>query len=80
MLKPDYFGKENVWCITLFCLGTNALLLNNIFTPVLLAKMDVVKNQVVKYSTKVFTFIILLVALFIWNKLNVGFLLALSGI
>ena len=80
MLKPDYFGKENVWCVTLFCLGTGALLLNNIFTPVLLAKMEVVKSQVVKYSTKVFTVIILLVALLAWNKLDVGFLLALSGV
>lgn len=80
MLKPNYFGRENVWCIVLFCLGTNALLLNNIFTPVLLAKMEVVKNQIVKYSTKVFTFIVLIAALFGWKRLDVGFLLALSGI
>ena len=80
ILKPDYFGKENIWCVAVFCLGTDALLLNNIFTPVLLAKMEVVKNQIVKYSARIFTFTILILALLLLKTLDVGFLLALSGI
>lgn len=80
MLNPEYFGKENIWSVIFFCMGTAALLLNNIFTPVLLARMEVVKNQIVRYSTTVFTFIVLAIAILIIGKLYVGYLLALSGL
>lgn len=80
MLNPAYFGKENIWSVIFFCMGTAALLLNNIFTPVLLARMEVVKNQVVRYSTTVFTFIVLAIAILIIGKLYVGYLLTLSGL
>lgn len=77
--NPDYFGRENIYSIVLFCLGTSAILVCNIFTPVLLAKMEVVKNQIVKYSSRIFTFLVLLLGWLCWDCLDVGFLLGLTG-
>lgn len=80
ILNKDYFGKENVYCIAMFSVGTSAMLINNIFTPVLLTRMEVVRNQMVKYFGRVFTLIAFGVLFLFGKKLSVGFLLGLSGI
>lgn len=75
-----YFGDERLDYLIYFSLGTNAMLLSSIFTPVLLTKMEVVKNQIVKYFTRVLTLVVLLIYLFSSFELTVGFLIALTGI
>lgn len=75
----DYFGDDAVFFICLFCLGTSATLINNIFTPVLLTRMEVVRNQVVKYSSRIITFLALSLLLLFKHQLNVGFLIGLTG-
>lgn len=77
---PGYFGKESYMSVALFCIGTDAMLISNIFTPVLLTKMEVVRNQIVKWSTQVFTLVALLLLLLFHMELTVGFLVGLTGI
>ena len=79
LFTRGYFGNDSILCVGLFSLGTSATIINNIFIPVLLTRMEVVKNQTVKYSTRVITLVALLTALLIGKKLSVGFVIALSG-
>lgn len=79
LLSPDYFGKDSLLCVCLFCIGTSAILINNIFTPVLLTKMEVVPNQIVKYSTRIITLVVLLFFLLRGRGLCVGTLIGLTG-
>lgn len=79
ILNRGYFGDDSVFCVCLFSIGTSATIINNIFTPVLLTRMEVVKNQTVKYSTRVITLVALLAVLLMGKKLSVGFVIALSG-
>lgn len=76
----EYFGKENIICIALFSMGTSAMLINNIFTPVLLTRMEVVRNQIVRYFGRVFTLIAFAILFYIGRNLSVGFLLGLQGV
>lgn len=80
LLDQEYFGKENVYYIALFSMGTSAMLINNIFTPVLLTHMEVVRNQVVKYFGRIFTLIAFALLFLLGKNLSVGFLLGLSGV
>ena len=80
LLDQEYFGKENVYYIALFSMGTSAILINNIFTPVLLTHMEVVRNQVVKYFGRIFTLIAFALLFLLGKNLSVGFLLGLSGV
>lgn len=80
LLCRNYFGYDSLYGVILFCLGTSFTILNNIFTPVLLAKMEVVKNQLVKYSTRLLTLMILLFVVLQDGNLSVGFLIGLTGI
>lgn len=80
LLNRDYFGYEPVICVALFCIGTSTMMINNIFTPVLLTKMEVVRNQIAKYSTRVLTLMALLIVLFSEYQLSVGLIIALGGI
>lgn len=77
--NQDYFGYDSMASICAFSIGTTATLINNIFTPVLLTKMEVVRNQVVKYSARIITLIILILVLFGNYHLSVGFLIGLTG-
>lgn len=74
------FGSDSLASICLFSLGTSAMIINNIFTPVLLAKMEVLKNQIIKYSTRTITLGVLLLCLLLRTGLDVGFLIGLTGI
>ena len=76
----DYFGESNYIYLFLFCIGTNALLLNTIFIPVLLAKMQVVKNQVVKYVSRLVALIIIIIIIIADLQLNVGSLISITGL
>lgn len=79
-LFHDYFGERNQFYLALFCVGTNALLINTIFIPVLLADMQVVKNQVVKYVSRLIVLFALFLLLLLHIQLEVGLLIALVGI
>lgn len=78
-LFHDYFGERNQFYLALFCIGTDALLINTIFIPVLLADMQVVKNQVVKYVSRLIVLFALLLLLLLHVQLEVGLLIALVG-
>ena len=79
-INHDYFGNDSVLYVSLFCIGSSAMLLNNIFTPVLLTKMEVVRNQIVKYSTRTITLLVI-GAIIIWGRrFDVGFLIGLTGV
>lgn len=80
LLNPSYFGEESITYLALFAIGTDALLINNIFGPVLLTKMEVVRTQIVKYSTRILTLIAFLLVWILGQELSVGFLLGLSGV
>lgn len=80
LLNPLYFGKEKIVYLAIFSIGTYAMLINNIFTPVLLTRMEVVRNQTVKWFTRIATLLALLIALLYSGSLSVSFLIALSGI
>lgn len=79
LFNRGYFGEDSIFCISIFCLGTSVTIINNIFTPVLLTRMEVVRNQIVRYSTRVITLLALLTVLLMKIKLSVGFVIALSG-
>ncbi len=76
---PGYFGQVDSICLLLFCMGTTAMLLNNIFTPVLLVNLEVVRNQIVKYSSALLTLLVLVGVLLLEIKLTVDFLIAMLG-
>lgn len=80
LLNRAYFGDEALVYVCMFSVGTSATLLNNIFTPVLLTRMEVVKNQTVKYSTRFFTLIVLVLILLMGHHLSVEVLIGLTGI
>lgn len=80
ILNTEYFGKQKFLYVSIFSLGTFAVLLNNIFTPILLAKMEVVKNQIVKYSARIITLVSICILFLLYGNLNVGILLCLTGI
>lgn len=76
----DYFGENNIVYLVFFCMGTNALLVTTIFVPVLLSKMEVIKHQIVKYSVRIITLVVVVSILLINIKLDVGILILLTGI
>ena len=78
-LFQNYFREGNQIYLALFCVGTNALLINTILIPVLLANMQVVKNQVVKYISRLVVLFALLLLLLLHIQLEVGLLIALVG-
>lgn len=80
ILNSGYFGKESYVSIALFCIGTDAMLISNIFTPVLLTKMEVARNQIVKWSTQVLMLVALVLLLLFRMELTVGILVGLTGI
>jgi len=80
VLNPNYFGSTAITSICMFSIGTSAVIINNIFTPVLLARMEVVRNQVIKYSSRVITLIVLLFIVLRGNNLSVDFLIGLTGV
>lgn len=80
LLFPNYFGIVSWCCIMIFCFGTTSILLSNILTPVLLAKMEVVKHQIVKYSSSVLTLLLLSLALILWRKFDIEYLLIVTGV
>lgn len=75
----SYFQEYNVLYLILFCLGSNALLVNTIFIPVLLANMQVVKNQIVKYISRIITLIFILIVVISNLRLEVGLLISITG-
>lgn len=79
LLNRAYFGEEALVYVCMFCIGTSATLLNNIFTPVLLTRMEVVKSQTVKYSTRILTLVVLVSILLLGRQLSVGVLICLTG-
>lgn len=79
LLNRAYFGKEALVYVCMFSVGTSATLLNNIFTPVLLTRMEVVKSQTVKYSTRILTLVVLVSILLLGRQLSVGVLICLTG-
>lgn len=76
----DYFGDLKKSYLLLFSLGTYALLINSIFTPVLLVDMQVFKSQVVKYSSRIITLVAISLILLLKIDLNVGVLISLAGL
>ena len=75
----SYFMENNVLYLAFFCLGSNALLVNTIFIPVLLANMQVVKNQIVKYVSRIITLILILIIVVCNLRLEVGSLISITG-
>ena len=71
--------ENNVLYLAFFCLGSNALLVNTIFIPVLLANMQVVKNQIVKYVSRIITLILILIIVVCNLRLEVGSLISITG-
>ena len=78
-LNKKYFGNDSPIGVCLFSIGTSAMLISNVFTPVLLSKMEVVKNQIVKYSTSILTLVVLLFVIAHGAHLDVSFLIGLIG-
>ena len=76
----NYFQEDNHWYVMLFCIGTNALLVNAILVPVLLAKMQVVRRQIVNYVSRIIVLVSILSLLLLHIKLNVGILISLVGL
>ena len=75
-----YFQEDNKFYLLLFCVGTNALLVNTILIPVLLANMQVVKHQIVKYVSQI-TVLFALVCMLLFNiQIETGILLVLTGL
>ena len=63
LLNRAYFGEEALVYVCMFCVGTAATLLNNIFTPVLLTRMEVVKSRYIIIFINVFRFETALISL-----------------
>ena len=76
----SYFQEKNHWYIMLFCIGTNALLINTILMPVLLTKMQVVKRQIVNYISRIVVLLSILLLLLLHVNLSVGLLISLVGL
>lgn len=76
----EYYGILNSFSLFIFILGTFSLLLISLFRPILLAKFEIVKNQIVIFSARtVFLANLLMVIVYSTQMLDVGMLLAFSG-
>ena len=78
--SPAYFGHMSLWALVLFSVGCFALLLVTIFRPVLLANLEVVKNQTVQFVTQIFMLVCVSALAVFLHRLEISYLIALTGL
>lgn len=78
-LFPTYYGVVDKCALIVYSLGGSFLLFVTTMRPLLLIKLEVVKNQIVNYSSYVFVFVAVVFYVIFSSKLSIDFLLVIAG-